>query len=256
VTTFAELHRPGQPLVLPNAWDVGSARALVAAGFAAVGTTSLGVAAGHGLPDATRAARTLTLEVTAELVRARLGCFLTCDLEDGFADDPAEVADLVAELGVDGVNVEDATDGRLVPADAHARKVRAIKQQCPDLFVNARTDVLWLGQGGLDEAIDRANRYVEAGADGVFVPGDLDAATVEAVVLGVRAPVNVLASARLPADRLASLGVARISTGSLLYRAAVTEAVAVARLVRDGQPLPRVMSYADVQSLHGGPGPT
>lgn len=248
--SFAALHRPGDPLVLPNAWDVGSARALVAEGFEAIGTTSLGVTASQGLPDATRRGRELTVESTELLVSAGLGCFLTCDVEDGYADEPAEVADFVASLGVDGVNIEDATDGALVAPATHAAKVRAVKQRSPDVFVNARTDVFWLGEGDLDEAMRRARVYVDAGADGVFLPGSLDLTTIEAFVAAISVPVNVLASPTLTRQQLAGVGVARISTGSLLYRAAIANAVSAARAVRDDQPLPPAMSYVEVQALH------
>jgi 2-methylisocitrate lyase-like PEP mutase family enzyme len=250
MTAFGDLHRPGRPLVLANVWDVGSARAMVAAGFPAVGTTSLGVAASHGLPDAARAARDQTLACAAALMRARLGCFVTCDIEDGFSDDPAEVADLVHRLGVDGVNLEDDTFGRLIPAAAQVAKIRAVKALVPDVFVNARTDVFWLGDGTLGDAIERAKQYVDAGADGVFLPGRLDAGTIAAFVKAVDAPVNVLASATLSARDLADLGVARISTGSLPYRAALRQAVLAATAVRDGDRLPEAMGYDEVQALH------
>src|SRR3954471_12164977 len=107
--SFAELHRPGDPFVLPNAWDVGSARALVAAGFPAVGTTSLGVAAAHGLLDATGAAREVVVDLAYALRDAHLGCPVSCDVEDGFGTDPGGVAELVASLPGEGVNIEDAT---------------------------------------------------------------------------------------------------------------------------------------------------
>jgi 2-methylisocitrate lyase-like PEP mutase family enzyme len=250
MTAFGDLHRPGRPLILANVWDVGSARAMVAAGFPAVGTTSLGVAASHGLPDATRAAREQTLACAAALMRAGLGCFVTCDIEDGFSDDPAEVADLAHQLGVDGVNIEDDTRGRLIQAADHVAKIRAIKAAAPQVFVNARTDVFWLGDGTLADAIERATQYVDAGADGVFLPGRLDAGTIAAFVKAVDAPVNVLASASLPVHELADLGVARISTGSLPYRAALRQAVAAATAVRDGDRLPEAMGYDEVQALH------
>jgi 2-methylisocitrate lyase-like PEP mutase family enzyme len=251
MTGFGDLHRPGDPLVLANVWDVGSARAMVAAGFPAVGTTSLGVAASHGLPDATRAARDQTLACADALTHAKLGCVITCDVEDGFSDDAAEVADLVLRLGVDGVNIEDETHGRLIPAADNAAKIRAVKARAPDVFVNARTDGFWLGDGNLADAIDRAKQYVDAGADGVFLPGRLDAATIAAFVEAVDAPVNVLASASLPVRQLAELGVARISTGSLPYRAALRHAVLAATAVRDGGPLPEAMGYDEVQALNG-----
>lgn len=253
--SFADLHRPGDPFVLPNAWDVGSARALLASGFPAVGTTSLGVAASHGLPDATGAARHAVVELAHELVAAGLGQPVTCDLEDGFGTDPAAVAHLVASLGVDGVNLEDATAGALVDPDVHARRIRAVKDRCPQVFVNARTDVFWLREGTVDDAVARLARYVDAGADGVFAPGALDAGTIQVIVERVGAPLNVLASPTLPRQRLAELGVARISTGSLLYRAALTQAVAAAVAVRDGGPLPAALGYAEVQALATGDSP-
>ena len=247
--SFAHLHRPGEPFVLPNAWDVGSARALVAAGFPAVGTTSLGVAASHGLLDATGAARAAVVALAHALTAADLRRPVTCDLEDGFDADPAAVAELVASLGVDGVNLEDSTHSELVDPEAHARKVRAVKDRCPGVFVNARTDVFWLGVGDVEDAVARLSRYAAAGADGVFAPGALDAASVAAIVRRVPAPLNVLASPTLTRRELGDLGVARISTGSLLYRAALTQAVASAVAVRDGAPVPPAMSYQDVQAL-------
>lgn len=247
---FAALHRAGDPLVLPNAWDVGSARALVADGFKAIGTTSLGLTASRGLLDATREGRDLTVASTGQLIAAGLGCFLTCDIEDGFADDPAEVAEFVASLGIDGVNIEDATGGSLVPAGTHAAKIAAIKERCPDVFVNARTDVFWLDQGDFDEAVRRARVYVDAGADGVFLPGPIDLSMIEAFVSTVGAPVNVLASPTLSRQQFAEAGVARISTGSLLYRAALSNALAAARAVCDGRVPPTAVSYDEVRALH------
>jgi 2-methylisocitrate lyase-like PEP mutase family enzyme len=250
MTAFGDLHQPGRPLVLANVWDVGSARAMVAAGFPAVGKTSLGVAASHGRPDATRAAREQTLACAGALMRAGLGCFVTCDVEEGFSDDPGEVAELVGELGVDGVNIEDDTSGQLIPAAVQVAKIRAVKAHAPDVFVNARTDGFWLGTGDLADAIDRATQYVAAGAAGVFLPGRLNAGTIAAFCEAVDAPVNVLASAPLTVRALADLGVARISTGSLPYRAALRQAVLAATAVRDAGPLPEAMGYDEVQALH------
>ncbi|MDL5158428.1 isocitrate lyase/PEP mutase family protein [Actinomycetospora termitidis] len=247
-TPFAALHVPGEPFVLPNAWDVGSARALVAAGFRAIGTTSLGVAASRGIEDATRASRDASLAVTRELRDTLPEVLLTADLEDGFHDDPIAVADLVESLAVDGVNLEDATAGELVDPARHEARIRAVKDRCPDVFVNARTDVFWLDAGTVDDAIARVRRYVDAGADGVFVPGALDVATIEAITAAVDAPLNVLASATLDRHRLAELGVARISTGSLLYRSAMTRLVDAAVAVREGRPPGDAVSYDEVQA--------
>jgi 2-methylisocitrate lyase-like PEP mutase family enzyme len=129
-------------------------------------------------------------------------------------------------------------------------KIRAIKAAAPQVFVNARTDVFWLGDGTLADAIERAKQYVDAGADGVFLPGRLDAGTIAAFVKAVDAPVNVLASASLSVREMADLGVARLSTGSLPYRAALRQAVLAATAVRDGDRLPEAMGYDEVQALH------
>lgn len=250
--SFADLHRPGAPLVLPNAWDLGSAIALVGAGFPALGTTSLGVLAAHGLPDAARTGLDLTRRLLTDLDEAGLGVPVTCDLEDGFSDDPGRVADLVASLPVAGVNLEDATAGALVDPHRHAARIRAVKDAAPHVFVNARTDTRWLGvEAGPDvaETVHRLRIYRDAGADGVFVPGALDPAQIEAVVAAVDAPVNVLASPDLSVARLAGLGVARISTGSLLYRVALTAALEAADAVRSGAPVPAALPYDRVQAL-------
>lgn len=245
--SFAALHRPGDPFVLPNAWDVGTARALVSAGFTAVGTTSLGITAGHGLLDGARYGLELTIELTELLLTAQLEVWITCDLEDGFSDNPAQVAALVHSLGVDGVNLEDATDGVLVDPELHARKIAAVKAACPQVFLNARTDVFWVGDGDLTSAVKRLRRYADAGADGVHIPGNLTTATIETVSTSVDCPLNVLASPTLTRAAMAEVGVAGISTGSLLYRAAL---MCAAISVRDDQPLPAAIGYQQVQAVH------
>lgn len=211
--TFAQLHRPGDPLVLPNAWDFASAAILAAEGFPAVGTTSLGVAAAAGLPDGLG----LTREQTAYLARMirPLPCFITVDVEGGFSDDPDEVGAYVAALGVAGINIEDGMrDSGLL-----CRKIAAVKRAAPGVFVNARTDTYWLGDGSPDQTMRRLHAYLEAGADGIFVPGLRDPAVIG--TLSELGPLNVLYSPDLSRARLADLGVARISTGSLLYRTAL-----------------------------------
>ncbi|MFD5468731.1 isocitrate lyase/phosphoenolpyruvate mutase family protein, partial [Kitasatospora sp. NPDC127059] len=174
-TAFAALHhRPGRPLLLPNAWDHASAAALAAAGHPAIGTTSLGVAAAAGLPDGAAATRAETVRLARRL--GRDGFLLSVDVESGFSDDPAEVAALAVELaqaGAVGINLEDGRpDGTLAPSGLHAAKVAAVKAAVPELFVNARTDTYWCGcQDPEPETERRLTVYQEAGADGVFVPG-------------------------------------------------------------------------------------
>ncbi|GAA3378142.1 isocitrate lyase/phosphoenolpyruvate mutase family protein [Streptomyces sannanensis] len=233
---FRALHRPGDPLVLPNAWDLASAAALVTAGFAAIGTTSLGVASAAGKPDATGDAREDTLRLALGL--ARLPVPVTVDIEGGFGEKPDEVAELAAALaraGVAGVNIEDGRpDGSLAALAPQCETIRAMKAAAPSLFVNARTDTHWLPGHG-DETVARLSAYQEAGADGLFVPGLRDVAAIAALTGRFDAPLNILyAPDGLSVARLAELGVARVSTGSLLFRAAVHHAVELAKAVTRG----------------------
>lgn len=245
--TFFELHRGEQPLLLPNAWDVPSALAFIDAGFEAVGTTSFGVASSIGRPDGSRATRDANLALARDL--SRLPCHITMDIEDGYSDDPDRVADYVAELDVAGINVEDSSAERLVPAEAHAAKVAAIKRRRPDLFVNARIDTYWLGQDPtVDATLERAARYVAAGADGVFVPGASEPSVLHELATSIPVPLNVLVIPGLAIDELAGLGVRRISTGSLPYRAAIHAAAETATAVRDGRSAPAATAYAELQA--------
>jgi 2-methylisocitrate lyase-like PEP mutase family enzyme len=244
---FRQLHYGDVPLVLPNAWDVPSALAFLEAGFVAVGTTSFGVAASRGLPDGARNSK----QANAELARAltALDCLVSVDIEDGYADDPDEVADYVAHLDVAGINIEDSTHEKLIAPEVHGAKVSAVKRHCPEVFVNARVDSYWLGQDAeVGATLERAERYVAAGADGIFIPGVADEGAIRTLCARLDRPVNVLASPELPLTKLADLGVRRVSTGSLPYRAARHAATRAAIAVRDGAFLPDAAPYADMQA--------
>jgi 2-methylisocitrate lyase-like PEP mutase family enzyme len=222
---FRALHRPGTPIVLPNAWDLASARWLHASGHAAIGTTSLGVAFAAGKRDGGGETAGDTLELARRITGA--GITVSVDLEAGFSDDPDRVgrfAERLARLGVVGVNIEDSdASGRLVDPELAAEKVAAVAQAAPGMYLNARTDPFWV-ESDADEAsrhadaVTRARRYLGAGASGIFVPGTLGAATVAALVRDIPAPLNVLVQGALSVPELARLGVARVSTGSLLFR--------------------------------------
>jgi len=251
---FRALHRTGAPLVLPNAWDFASAAALIDAGFTAIGTTSLGVAAAHGLPDGHGAARAETLALTRRL--ARLPCLLTVDVEAGFSEDPDEVVSFVADIaaaGAVGVNLEDGrADGTLAAVDRQRDLIAAVKARVPELFLNARTDTHWLtGEPDLADTLARVEAYRDAGADGVFVPGLADENDIRAVVSTVDVPVNVLCQpGRYTVRQLADLGVRRVSCGSLLFRAALMAAVGTARAVAGDEPVPAgVPSYTETTDL-------
>jgi 2-methylisocitrate lyase-like PEP mutase family enzyme len=244
--TFRDLHYGDLPLVLPNAWDVPSALALLEAGFSAIGTTSFGVAASHGAPDAHGSTREANLRL-ADALRP-LDCYLSLDVEDGYATNPDTVAEYVALLPVDGINIEDSTAETLVEPDVHAAKIGAIKARVPDVFVNARVDTYWVSQDAhVGATIERARRYVEAGADGVFVPGVSDPEVLRELAGAIDRPLNVLAIPGMSPVDLAALGVRRVSTGSLPYRAALHAAVAVAVAARAGLKFPSAVSYPDMQ---------
>jgi 2-methylisocitrate lyase-like PEP mutase family enzyme len=238
---FRAMHDGPEPLVLPNAWDVASALALVDHGFTALGTTSLGVAAVHGLPDAAGVA----LDETRQLARrlATLPVPVTVDIEYGLGADPVELALELSQMGVAGINIEDGRPDGLAPVAEQAEIVRSITRAVPEMFVNARTDTHWQGSA-TDEMRTRVDAYVAAGADGIFVPGLRDPAEIAALVHDLPVPLNLLS--QLPLQQLRDLGVRRISTGSLLFRAAVQATVDTAAAVRAGRPVGEVPSYDEV----------
>jgi 2-methylisocitrate lyase-like PEP mutase family enzyme len=244
-------------LFLPNAWDFASALLLSKAGFEAIGTTSLGIAANAGVRDASGAARDETVRIVRRLVK--LPVAVTVDLEWGFGERPDDVADLadeLSELGVVGINLEDGRpDETLVTSEEHAAKIRAVKARTPDLFVNARTDTYWLARDpadpNLDETIRRATTYVSAGADGVFVPGALDLETIGQLSAAIHAPLNVLyLPGRYTYASLAAADVARISTGSLLFRTALGSIRQCVRSALADEPgaVLEAPSYAEVEA--------
>ncbi|MFE2276930.1 isocitrate lyase/phosphoenolpyruvate mutase family protein [Streptomyces sp. NPDC059454] len=249
MTAFADLHHADEPLLLPNAWDHASAFLLAAHGFRAVGTTSLAVAAAAGLPDGAAATREETLRLALTLGSGPF--LLSVDAEGGFGDDPDDVAELARELyalGAAGINLEDG----LGPADRHAAKIAAVRAAAPGLFVNARTDTYWLGDG--EDTPRRLDAYLRAGAHGVFVPGLTGSREIAALVRGLAGvPLNILYSPTGPSvPHLADLGVRRISLGSLLYRRALGAALETATDIRAGRkPEGTAPSYEEIQKLSG-----
>lgn len=216
---FRQLHASGV-LVLPNAWDVASARLVERAGARAVATTSGAVAWSLGVPDGDR----LPLDLLAGAVgriAAAVAVPVTADVESG-APDVAATVRAVTAAGAVGINIEDGGG----PAAAHADRIAAAREAGgPELFVNARTDLFLLGIGDpadrLPETISRAAAYAEAGADGIFVPGVLDPAVLGTLVAEIALPVNVLAGPGGPAvAELAALGVRRVSVGTALAESA------------------------------------
>ena len=210
---FRSLHIPGTPLVLVNAWDALSARLAERAGSRAVATTSAAVAWSLGAPDGDALDRDTMIGATRRVVAA-VRVPVTADVESGGAT-PAEVADTVRAVvaaGAVGVNLEDGDR----PVDEQVARLAAARAAAGDaLYLNARLDLYLRGRGEVAEAAARAEAYLAAGADGIFVPGVVDPATVAELVERIPAPVNVLTGPGAPSvGELAELGVARVSLGS------------------------------------------
>ncbi|MFE9494082.1 isocitrate lyase/phosphoenolpyruvate mutase family protein [Streptomyces collinus] len=245
--SFRALHVPGRPLVLPNAWDPVSAAVVVEAGAPAVATTSAGLAWALGAADGDRLDRDRALAAVARIAEAVRGVAVSADIEGGYAEDAAGVADTVRAAvvaGAVGVNIEDGRHGGggepLRPVAEQAERIAAARAAADSarvpLFVNARIDTFLRDAGGVEPTLERAAAYLAAGADGIFVPGAVDPGTVKALVAGIDAPVNVLVGPGAPAvAEFAALGVARISAGSSIAEAAHALVRRAAReLLREG----------------------
>ena len=220
---FRKLHHGPKMLLLPNAWDVASARILEEAGHPAIATTSAGIAYSLGYADGQRISREEMLSIVARIARA-VRVPVTADLEAGYGDTPdaaAKSATQILKAGAIGINIEDGLSGgrrQLVGPEQHAAKIKAVRDATQKLgirlFINARTDPFLLKFGSPDECLNEAARrakvYADAGADGIFVPGLTDLALIEKFVQRTPLPVNIMVTQGVPeiAD-LARIGVRR-----------------------------------------------
>ncbi|MFB7570527.1 isocitrate lyase/phosphoenolpyruvate mutase family protein [Streptomyces sp. NPDC056165] len=237
---FRSLHTPGAPLALANAWDVASARVIESAGASAIATTSAGVAWSLGSPDGDVLARDQALGLISR-VAAAVAVPVTADIEGGYGQDAAEVAETITGVlaaGAVGVNIEDGTRAPDELATRLAVARRTADRAGVELFLNARVDTYLLGLGDpdtrLEETLARARRYVDAGADGVFVPGVTDTATIAALAEDISVPLNVMAGPGAPSvAELGALGVARVSLGPGVAQAAYAAARRAARELLD-----------------------
>ncbi|MBB3017965.1 2-methylisocitrate lyase-like PEP mutase family enzyme [Microvirga lupini] len=229
---FKALHVPGNPIILFNVWDAGTAKAVAASGAKALATGSWSVAAAHGFDDGEFMPFDLAL-ANLERITAATDLPVTIDLESGYGATPDGVGMTVAravEAGAIGCNLEDSAreSGPLRAVSEQAARLTGARHAAERLgipaFLNARTDVFLIApadshEGLVAEAIDRGRAYADAGADGFFVPGLVNEALIARVVEASPLPVNIMASASAPpAARLAELGVARISHGPGPYR--------------------------------------
>jgi 2-methylisocitrate lyase-like PEP mutase family enzyme len=218
--TFRALHVPGTPLVMPNAWDVGSAKLFASLGFQAIATTSGGFAATLGRADG-GVSREESIAHTADLAAAT-PLPVNADLEDGFADDPDGVAATItaaADAGAAGASVEDYDRAGIHPLGAAAERVAAAVEAARPhgVVVTGRAENLIRGVRDLGDTIARLQAYQEAGADVLYAPGLFTISDVRSVVAAVDRPVNVLLLPGGPSvPELAAAGVARVSVGSTL----------------------------------------
>ena len=224
---FRRLHH-GELLVLPNAWDVGSAVALAALpGCRALATSSGAIARSLGYEDGENMPRNEMLDVVRRIAAA-VELPVTADLEAGYGD-PPQTAALAWEAGAVGLNLEDSVGRELQPAERQVETIRAVRAAAPALVLNARVDVFLLGAGGVAEAVERGNAYLEAGADCVYPIFASERTDIDGLVRGMQGPVNVLITPKAPpVAELAALGVARATWGSGLATAALAEAARIA----------------------------
>ncbi len=225
------LHREPPILVLPNAWDVASAKALAALdGCRALATSSAAVARALGWEDGERAPAAEMLEA-ARRIAAAVDVPVTADLERGYGD-PVGTAKAAWEAGLVGINVEDSTRAGLVPLEEQVDVIRAIRETVPELVVNARVDIfVRIGSGDVEEAVERANAYLEAGADCAY-PILAPPSSIAALAHRIAGPINVIVQQGNPTvAELQELGVARLTWGSGLATAAYAEAARTAGAV-------------------------
>lgn len=242
---FRQLHRDGV-LVLPNVWDAASARLVEQAGAAAIATTSGGVAWSLGWADGGRLPRNQALDALRRIAAA-VDVPVTADVEDGYGETDDELrrtVDGVVEAGAVGLNIEDSRNGLLRPQAEQAARLAVVRAAADGsgmaLFVNARIDTHLLGHGdAADRArvtADRAAAFVEAGADGIFVPGLLDPDALRGLAERLPVPLNAMAGPGAPTvAELAALGVRRVSVGTGIAQAAyATARRAAAELLGEG----------------------
>ncbi len=261
-TAFRALHRRGDPFLLVNAWDAGSARMMQALGASAIATTSAGHAFSMGRVDGGTLTRDEALEHAQVLVSA-VTVPVSGDFENGFGEAPEVVAEtirLAAEIGLAGCSIEDTAlpDFTAYGFDLSVERIRAAASAARtlrgDFVLVARADGVMLGQYGVDEAIRRIQAYEAAGADCVYVPAPPDRDALRRIIASVSIPVNVLAAGRfapLTQAEFAEMGAARLSIGGALARVAYGAAISATRgmLGGDFTGLTRAADQSDINIL-------
>jgi 2-methylisocitrate lyase-like PEP mutase family enzyme len=252
----------GPGFVLPNAWDAGSARILEQVGFPAIATTSAGIAWSLGVPDGGVLDRETMLDHVGRIVAA-VSVPVTADLEAGYGDTAEDVGETVARaaaLGAVGANIEDARTDGLYDIGEAVDRIAAARAAAPrgTFVLNARTDTYFAGaaQDCFEQTVQRAVRYLEAGADCVFVPGVVDEDTIRRLADAIPGPLNLVAglTSTTDAPTLFALGVKRVSLGGSLARASLSALERAARELHGTgtlEFLDGAIAYADLQRRFG-----
>jgi 2-methylisocitrate lyase-like PEP mutase family enzyme len=236
---FLKFHRDKEILVLLNSWDIGSSRLIEACGYKAIATTSMGIAASLGYPDCQVIQLSEMIDVITGIVKG-VQVPVTVDIEAGYGKNLNEIIESVKkiiETGIVGINIEDSIDLNpvLIDETEFCERISAIRALSDSLgfhlVINARTDSFYTSTGSprekLSESIKRGNKYREAGADCIFVQPVWDKETITTLVREINAPINILANPSSgaglppPVRELQDLGVARLSLGSSLMKAAL-----------------------------------
>lgn len=234
---FLALHHAPKILILPNAWDVASAKIFELEGFTAIGTTSAGIAAVLGYPDGEKMSLAENLDIVRRIVN-NTTLPVSADIEAGYAasvEGAVEAARAVLDVGAVGLNLEDSTGDPTAPLFDRVlqqERIKAIRELSDGmgihLVINARTDAYMLSDEpahGLRQAIERGNAYRENGADCIFVPdvGNLDRNAISILVNAIDAPINIIAGATTPPiPELQGMGISRVSVGPRPMRALLT----------------------------------
>lgn len=265
---FRAMHDGSRVLLLPNAWDGGSALLFARMGFAAVATTSGGVSWSLGRADGEQASLDEVAGAVARIART-VDVPVSADMEAGFGDTPADVGRSMRtaiEAGAVGVNLEDGLHGALRDIDEAAERIRAARAAADaagvPLVINARTDTWLLGHGAgdaerFDETVRRARAFMAAGADCIFPIGLGDAKRLADLVQAAGAPISVAARPGMPdVDALGRIGVVRVSTATQFATMALAAVQAAARDMLDNgrfDALGSALSHGDVQRMFARP---